>query len=471
MDFSTPSFWITLIPFFLLLYIVNRFSGNNTERRRRCNRILILITSLTLLGIASLQTLLIFCSVAITAYVVCMAAAKLKRGRRLVLGGLIVILLLPLLYYKYGYFICSSFAPNRNWDTLRDLIIPIGISFYSFQMIGFCIDTFVRRLPVPRFVDYMNFCSFFPQIVAGPIERRDDLLPQVTAMNLKASEDTLTRGISYIILGLFFKCCIADNLALGFPGTDDLRGHCAYLLWLNNLSFTFRIYFDFAGYGLSAYGLGMCMGIRLRLNFMSPYTATNVTEFWRRWHTSLTLWFRDYIYFPMGGSRTRRWALNILIVFLISGLWHGANWNFILWGAIIGITMVFHRLFRKSGRQLPAWLGWMLTFSCMVIIWMFFYEQNLDNIWQRFCMMFQADAYSLSRFSALLSEKYIATHLINTVPAMALCFAVIVGEAISRKRFDDPYRIFINPWMSGLMVFLLVAYTTGTANPFIYFAF
>lgn len=471
MDFSALNFWLTLIPFLLLLALVNKCIGRDEASRRRNNRYFILLTSLTLLGIASTLTLLIFCLVAIVAYVICRAAEPLQRGRRLILGLLIALLLLPLLYYKYGYFICSNLEPDRDWDTLRHLVIPIGISFYTFQIIGFCIDTLIRRLPVPGFIDYMNFCSFFPQIVAGPIERRDDLLPQVREMKLRPDETSLVQGISYVILGLFFKGCVADNLAANFPGARDVEQQSAYLLWLNNLSFTFRIYFDFAGYGLTAYGLGKCMGIKLRLNFLSPYTSTNVSEFWRRWHTSLTLWFRDYIYFPLGGSRTKRWALNILIVFLISGLWHGANWNFIVWGAVIGITMIIHRIFRKRGHQLPGWAGWLLTFLCTVVIWMFFYEQDFSVISERLQLMFSSEAYGIRHLATIASEKEFAYLIAGALPPLLLSLLIILGEAVSQRRYEDPYRIFLNPWIVGLMVFLLTIYTPGIASPFIYFAF
>lgn len=471
MDFSTFEFWLTLVPALLVFLAGNACLRRRPRVRQLFCKCLMLVTSLTLLGIASLATLLIFLAVSLMAYGVCRVARRMQKGRKVVLGGLIVLLLLPLLYYKYGYFICSNVNPSGEWDSLRDLIIPIGISFYTFQLIGFCIDTLIRDLPVPGLLDYMNFCSYFPQIVAGPIERRDDLLPQVQEMRLPYNSADFNLGLRYVILGLFFKCCVADNLAAGYLGCADVVCGSALLVWLNNLLFAFRIYFDFAGYGLTAYGVGRVMGITLRMNFLSPYTATNVTEFWRRWHTSLTLWFRDYIYFPMGGSRTRRWALNILIVFVISGLWHGANWNFLIWGGLIAVTMIVYRLYRKIGWKLPAALGWLLTFGCMVFIWMFFYEEDLSIVLQRLELISRPSAYHVDTALAILPHAYFAAACAMAPCALLLSAAVVVMEALSLKRAGDPYALLLNPYLIGVMVFLLVVYSPNVVNPFIYFAF
>lgn len=471
MDFSTSEFWLTLIPALVLFLVGNACLRHRDGLRRGFNKGMMLATSLTLLGMASVTTLVIFLLVSLTAYVVCFLAQRLERGRRWLLGFLIAVLLLPLLYYKYGYFICSNIQPGGQWDTLRDLVIPIGISFYTFQLIGFCIDTLVRRLPMPSFLDYLNFSSYFPQIVAGPIERRDDLLPQVREMRLPYNPEHVSLGLRYMILGLFFKCCVADNLAAGFLGGADVACRSALLVWSNNLLFTFRIYFDFAGYGLTAYGLGKAMGITLRMNFLSPYTATNVTEFWRRWHTSLTLWFRDYIYFPMGGSRTKRWALNILIVFVISGLWHGANWNFLVWGGLIAVSMIIYRLYRRWGTPLPACLGWLLTFGCMVFIWMFFYEQDFGMIMRRLELICDPTAYGMERVWALVPHMHISSSLPLIAPSLALAVLVVLLEALSLKRTGDPYRLLTHPYVCGVMVFFLVTYAPRVVNPFIYFAF
>lgn len=467
MDFSTLSFWYSLLPALAVLLAGNRIWGKNPAALRRFHKGWLLAVSLLLLGLASWLTLGIFLSVMLAAYAGCCLGCRLgKGGKRCLLLAVVPLLLLPLLYYKYAYFIGHGVL-GQEWDALKDLIIPIGISFYTFQIISFCIDTLIREKPIPPFIDYMNFGAFFPQIVAGPIERRDDLLPQVQQPALALCRDDWREGVPYVVLGLFFKLALADNLAQAF--WEQYTGRCAYIIWINNLLFTFRIYFDFAGYGLVAFGLARCLGIRLRMNFLSPYTAGNISEFWRRWHTSLMLWFRDYIYFPLGGSRTKRWVANIMLVFLISGIWHGAGWNFIIWGGLAGLAMVIHRAFRQAGWHLPGLVGWLLTFGMMVVVWMFFYDTDAALLQRHLELLSMPEAYD----AQLLLASLIARKTDGTLAIciLALSFLVILAEFLSLRTQRDPYRLFLHPVSCGIMVFLTVWLNPGVQNQFIYFAF
>lgn len=466
MDFSTLDFWFSLVPAFLILAVGNQLLAKKACMRRRFHKVLLLITSLVLLATASLQTLIIFLSVMLLAWGGCKMGLRLStRGRKVLLGVLIPLLLTPLFFFKYSYFVGCGIL-QQEWDTLRDLIIPIGLSFYTFQIIGFCIDTLLRNEPMPTFIDYMNFGSFFPQIVAGPIERRSDLLPQMQNPDLRLRKVNLQQGIPYVILGLFFKLVMADNLASAF--VPDLSFE-SFFLWEQNLNFTFRIYFDFAGYGLTAYGLARCLGITLRMNFMSPYTATNITEFWRRWHITLTGWFRDYIYFPMGGSRTRRWALNIVFVFFVSGIWHGAGWNFMIWGTLAGVAMVVHRIFRKREWKLPAFVGWLLTFAYMVFVWSFFYDTDMSRLGRKLENLFTADKYDWGLFSSHTCCGVFNSHI--AVPFLLLSFVVVFVEYLSWKKKGDPYQLFLSPVACGLMVAMMFFFVPMVHNQFIYFAF
>jgi len=469
MDFSTASFWCSLLPAILVLAAGDYLLRHRPEAKQLFHKWLMLLLSLVLLGIANETTLVIFLSVTISAYFLCRWGGSLgMTARRWLLGGLIPLLLLPLIYYKYGYFFGSAIL-QQQWDTLRDLIIPIGISFYTFQVIGFCIDTLMRNEPMPKWLDYMNFCAFFPQIVAGPIERRADLLPQVEKMELACTRSNLEQGIPYIILGLFFKLALADNLAYAM-----WDGYCwgnAWMVWINNLLFTFRIYFDFGGYGLTAYGLARCMGITLRMNFLSPYTACNIKDFWRRWHTSLTQWFTDYIYFSLGGSRTKRWALNMLFVFLISGLWHGAGWNFIIWDGLAGVALIVHRVFHNAGLRLWAPLGWLMTFGYMVFVWMFFYISDTALLWKQLECIFSAECYSIRELMATLGWQYRVlehSHIPATLVLSTVCIAI---EAVSWRKNGTPYGLLLSPTSCGIMVALMILLHNPTPNQFIYFAF
>lgn len=468
MDFSTASFWYSLLPAILILAAGDYLLRNHSVAKQLFHKWLMLLLSLILLGIANETTLVIFLTVTLAAYYLCRWGCSLSMpARRWLLGFLIPLLLLPLGYYKYGYFFGNIL--QQEWDTLRNLIIPIGISFYTFQVIGFCIDTLMRNEPMPKWLDYMNFCAYFPQIVAGPIERRADLLPQVEKMELACTRSYLEQGIPYIILGLFFKLALADNLAFAMWAKYDWGS--AWMIWINNLLFTFRIYFDFGGYGLTAYGIARCMGINLRMNFLSPYTACNIKEFWRRWHTSLTQWFTDYIYFSLGGSRTKRWALNMLLVFLISGLWHGAGWNFIIWGGLAGIALIAHRVFHNAGLRLWAPLGWLLTFGYMVLVWMFFYITDTNLLWKNLDFLFKPEQYDLSLLLGSLSWTY---YIIKSsyIPIMlAMSFMCIALEWFSWKRTQNPYTLLLHPVSCGIMVAIMILMYNSAPNQFIYFAF
>lgn len=466
MDFSTLDFWFSLVPVFLVLLAGNLLLARKPRALRCFHKGLMLVASLVLLGMAGLQTLLVFLSVMLLAWGGCKIGLRLGGcGRKTLLGLLIPLLLAPLFFYKYSYFVGSSVL-QQEWDTLRNLVIPIGLSFYTFQIVGFCVDTLLRNEPMPKFIDYMNFGSFFPQIVAGPIERRSDLLPQVQNLDLRIRKVNLEQGIPYVILGLFFKLVLADNLAAAFHPWWEYE---PFLLWMQNLNFAFRIYFDFAGYGLTAYGLARCLGITLRMNFLSPYTAANITEFWRRWHISLTGWFRDYIYFPMGGSRTRRWAVNIVFVFFVSGIWHGAGWNFIIWGTLAGVAMVVHRVFRKREWKLPALAGWLITFVYMTFVWMFFCDTDMSRIGRKLGILFSGDCYDWDKFVYGVLHGVGSFYL--AAPFLLLSFAVVFVEYLSQKKKGDPYQLFLSPAACGAMVAMMFFFVPMVHNQFIYFAF
>lgn len=467
MDFTMVEFWCAMSPVILFQYLIWHYIRNKVIKIAFIKWSM-LILSFTLLGLVSAETLIIFATVTLTAYFVCKTGQnKGNSTKKLLLCILIPLLLLPLLYYKYANFITKEIL-QQEWNTFRDLVIPIGISFYTFQTVSFCLDTLRRNQKVPAFIDYMNFCSFFPQIVAGPIERRDSLLPQMENLGMRLNSATMQEGIPYVILGIFFKVALADNLAAGM--CVGYEGMNAFQIWANNICFGFRIYFDFAGYGLSAYGIAKCLGIKITQNFLSPYTCCNVTDFWRNWHISLTQWFRDYIYFAIGGSRTRFWSFNIIFMFLVSGIWHGAGWNFIIWGILCGGTMVIHRYCRQFNLpHLPGWVSWSITFVVMMFIWMFFYETDMGLISKNLKAIFNIQNYDAAEFIQILKDC-------PRMGTMLICFsfiatAVILLEYISGKKYQHPYRIFLTPRACMLMILAICVLHPQQPSVFIYFAF
>jgi alginate O-acetyltransferase complex protein AlgI len=430
------------------------------------DRSALLLLGLFLLSCVSLVTVAIFVVVAVSSYLglTWLVSHPSHRPSRY-LWALISMQLLPLLYYKYANFVLNRVA-GFEFSTLRDLIIPVGISFYSFQMVGFVVDTLVFKRPLPRFLDFMNFAAFFPQIVAGPIERRADLLPQMERFRFRWSAEDINEGAAWVVVGLFFKLCLADNVALYFNGRSATN---AYLIWLDNVLFGLRIYYDFAGYSLVAIGLGRCLGIRLTLNFLSPYCSTSMVEFWRRWHITLSQWFRDYVYVPLGGGRTSRWAFNVALVFVVSGIWHGAGWNFVIWGAVHGGFLIGNRMFSRR-MKLPAPAAWILTLSLAMGAWLCFYETRTPILGQKWMTLFTPSAYGPAAVREALHSKSSADFFV--MGCILLLAGVCLGaEWLSVARKDEPYYLLRQPVaLVGLIVFIVLL-APGTNNAFIYFAF
>jgi len=430
------------------------------------DKVALLALGLFLLGCVSAVTLVIFLTVAICTYAgLSWILHRHERSRRGYLFVLIPLQLLPLAYYKYADFVANRVL-DFNVDFLRGLVIPVGISFYTFQKVAFVVDTLHFRKPLPAFLDYMNFAGFFPQIVAGPIERRESLLPQMEQFRFRWLPEAINEGASWIVVGLFFKCCLADNLALFFnPGSQDN----AYLIWMMNVLFGLRIYYDFAGYSLVALGIARCLGVRLTLNFASPYCAASATEFWRRWHITLSQWFRDYLYIPMGGGRVRRWALNVMIVFVVSGIWHGAGWNFVLWGAMHGLFLIINRAWGPTLR-LPKFPGWLVTMVATYIAWLCFYELRTTVLFVKLATLFTPNAYNLTALHQALGHWSGPDKLVLTFTLMLAAVTLILEwrSLVGRK---EPYYLLRKPAVLIALIVLTIILAPEEQNDFIYFAF
>ncbi|MBL9168276.1 MAG: MBOAT family protein [Verrucomicrobiales bacterium] len=378
---------------------------------------------------------------------------------------LIPLQLLPLFHYKYSNFVANQvLGLDQAW--LRDLVIPVGISFYTFQKVAFAVDTLAFNHPLPKFLDYLNFAGFFPQIVAGPIERRADLLPQMESFRFRWLPSQIEEGAGFLVLGLFFKCCLADNLAAYF---DPRSTSNPFLIWTANVLFGLRIYYDFAGYSLVALGIARCLGVRLTLNFNSPYCSTNMVEFWRRWHITLSQWFRDYLYLPLGGGRVKYWAFNMALVFVVSGVWHGAGWNFVLWGALHAVFLILNHSLRKK-LSMPRVVAWGFTMICSFFSWLCFYEVNLAALVQKSVTLLQPQAYNLEAFRQWVSrwpggDRFVLSSF------LALSALVLLMEWRSVVRGQEPYYWLRRPAVLCILVVLTMLLSPGKNNGFIYFAF
>ena len=446
----------------LLRFVVGRVAKEQVGDFDKCA---LSVLSAVLLGAVELTTLVVFLVVAITTYI----GVRRLHDRDVAVGKRILWLLIPLqlaplIWFKYAHFIAND-VMRVEFDLMRDVMIPAGISFYSFQLVAFAVDTLLHRNPVPRFIDFLNFAGFFPQIVAGPIERRDDLLPQIERFGFRWDVEAINTGARWIVLGLFMKACLADNLALYFR--PDV-GANAYFIWLNNLLFGLRIYLDFAGYSFIALGLASAFGIRLTMNFRSPYCAANIGDFWRRWHITLSQWFRDYVYLPLGGNRVARWRWNVLIVFVVSGVWHGAGWNFVVWGALHGVYLVAMR--SAKNLKIPGFVSWSLCMLGVFFAWMFFYETRGDVLQANVSALFSPSAYGGAELSAFIATLKGPDGFVMCC-FLALTAALLGGEALSLKRGGSEYRYCLSLPVLVVMVLLTVWLFPGVSNSFIYFAF
>jgi D-alanyl-lipoteichoic acid acyltransferase DltB (MBOAT superfamily) len=326
------------------------------------------------------------------------ASSDQKRRKRLLFVSLGVNLGALGFFKYYGFFVQSfiDFANTLGWHphpATLSIILPVGISFYTFQTLSYTIDIYRRELePTDDFVAFAAFVAFFPQLVAGPIERARRLLPQIIATP-KLDAALLRDGVMLILWGLFKKVLIADRIAVYVDTVYAEPGAFSPLqCTIATLLFAFQIYMDFSGYSDIARGLGKTLGIELVLNFRSPYFATSLRDFWHRWHISLSTWFRDYVYIPLGGSRNGEAETNrnLLVTFLLSGLWHGANYTFVFWGLLHGIGVVLDpltRLEKTRGKlnwrdhRLAVGLGWLWTFVLVNCAWTFFRANTIGDAW------------------------------------------------------------------------------------------
>ena len=408
----------------------------------------------------------------------------------------IILNLTILAIFKYYDFFVREFGQLFGVSTeslLLRIILPVGISFYTFQALSYSIDVYRKKIePTRDIVAFFAYVSFFPQLVAGPIERATNLLPQFQT-NRKFSYDQAVDGMRQILWGLFKKIVVADNCATYVDqvwSTYDTQTGSTLLLAA--ILFTFQIYGDFSGYSDIAIGTAKLFGIKLMRNFNNPYFSRDIAEFWRRWHISLTTWFRDYVYIPLGGSRPEIPAhiqhpdrykkliiiRNTFVIFLLSGFWHGANWTFIAWGAyhaLLFLPLILLGQNRKytnqvaEGRILPTWKECgqiLLTFMLVVIGWIIFRAETITQAWEYICGMLQ--------FGTLrASYRFFIQHGIRTITW--LCVLMLLIEWLQRNKQHGLEISHLKPVYRGIIFILIfeliIFFLPATPSQFIYFQF
>ncbi len=312
-------------------------------------------------------------------------------------------------YYKYAAFIVSSINHIFQINFLvPDITLPLGISFYSFTQIAYLVDSYRGETKsCYSFPAYILFVVFFPQLIAGPILRHNELISEFKKLrNFVFSHKNLAIGLAFFILGLAKKVLLADSIS---PWVNTVFSHASDITlieaWFGAIAYTLQLYFDFSGYSDMAIGLGLMFNIRLPINFNSPYKATSIIDFWRRWHITLSNFLRDYLYIPLGGNRKgelRRY-INLLLTMLLGGLWHGAGWTYIIWGGLHGLFLTINHGWRKVGIKLPTFLAWFLTFNAVVFSWVIFRASSLDEALEMIRAMLGMNGISLPEtFQTLL---------------------------------------------------------------------
>ena len=396
-----------------------------------------------------------------------------KKRSRAVLAVTVALLVGNLAVFKYLNFFCDNLRPLLPaLGNLPRLALPIGISFYTFQILSYVIDLYRGKVAVQRnFLSLLLYVSFFPQLIAGPIVRYETVETEIRTRHETVAD--AAAGLRRFIRGLAKKVLIANSVAVVaetiYAGDPAIYGTGAY--WLAALAYTFQIYFDFSGYSDMAIGLGRIFGFHFLENFNFPYVSRSVTEFWRRWHISLSTWFRDYVYIPLGGNRVSKakWIRNILIVWALTGFWHGAQWNFLLWGLYYAALLLLEKLaLGKLLEKLPGAVRWVYTFLLVTLGWVLFDRTEFPALAETLRTLF---VYRPTDWVGVVGTKSaLLAALPMMLPAIVFSFPVL-EKPIARLRESTGGVIVLDGVCLVLLVMCIACLISSVYNPFIYFRF
>lgn len=377
-----------------------------------------------------------------------------------------------LFLFKYYNFIGNNITTilascGLGWKVPNlDVLLPVGISFYTFQAVGYSIDVYRGTIKAEHdFFTYALFVSFFPQLVAGPIERAKNLLPQF-GEDHRFDYDRLMAGLKLMLWGYFLKLCIADRFGIYVDAIfNNVDKHNGGSFFVASMMFPFQIYGDFCGYSLIAIGAAKVMGFRLMENFRRPYFSTSIGEFWKRWHISLSTWFMDYLYIPLGGNRVRKSRLyfNLFFTFLVSGIWHGANWTFVAWGALHGMLLCVEKalgISKKNYSGTKKLFHWLITFMLVCFAWIFFRANNIEDAFTIIGGIFTNPGTPKLEFANWF--------------AAGIAFVIMVGKEVLEEkgsRLLHPHSWVIKHAYFVLMIAYIILFGVLGNDQFIYFQF
>lgn len=378
MQFNSFVFILLFLPLTIFAY----FIGNKLNQL--IGKIIIIVASLVFYAYAARSILIVLGISLLINYCSIIMIKKVNKWNKIFMIIPILINIGLLLYFKYLNFGITNINLIFGKEfALKDLVLPLGISFFTFQQIAYVVSVYRGELENCSIIDYLAYILYFPKILMGPLTEPTDFISQLNNQQLKKIDiNNIACGIKLFSFGLFKKIMIADVFANAVSwGYTNIAVTSAADWFLISLFYTFEIYFDFSGYSDMAVGTSLMLNITLPINFDSPYKALSIRDFWRRWHISLTKFFTQYIYIPLGGNRKGRILtyINTMIVFLISGIWHGANWTFILWGIIHGIFMVLDRIFEKTENKIFEPVRWLITFNIINVLWLLFRSDSISQ--------------------------------------------------------------------------------------------
>ena len=459
MLFPSFSFMLGFLPLTALVYFIL------APRSRNLSRIWLIAASFVFYSWFHYSYSLILAGSILGNYLIAEALHR-RRSRMILLAGLIFNIGLLGYFKYYDFFIANLNEIFRCSLTFKHILLPLGISFFTFQQISFLCSVYSRSLEQKYdFPTYALFVSFFPQLIAGPIVLPDEMMPQFNRPeNLRPRAENISKGLFIFSLGLAKKILLADFFAaIADAGFESASVPGFFTAWKSALAYTGQIYFDFSGYCDMAMGIGLIFNIRLPLNFDAPYRSASIAEFWRRWHITLGRFLMTFLYFPLGGSRCSRFrtCVNLMITFLISGLWHGASWLFVLWGGLHGLALVIHRIWsRFTGHVMPRIPAQVLTFFFVTVTWVVFRAADMGQMKRIFTGMFLPSEWDL--------------HVLLN-PEDAVLFSAAAVILFCWRRSAASYADDFRPtWFNGVLAAALMIASMlffVKTSPFIYFNF
>ena len=464
MEFSSIIFLLIFLPIFLFSYFIIK---NNTYKN-----IVLLLFSLAFYAFGEpIYIFLMILSIIVNYFIAILID---KKKKRLLLILAIIFNIGLLIIFKYTNFIIdiNNYLLNTNFAH-KNILLPIGISFYTFQILSYVIDVYLGKVKVQKNILFLgSYITAFPQLIAGPIVRYETIEKELTKRT--HSIDKVYEGINRFIIGLSKKVIIANNV--GYITTHVMNqspttyGFIGALISM--LCYTLQIYFDFSGYSDMAIGIGKVLGFNFPENFNYPYIANSITDFWRRWHITLSSWFKEYVYIPLGGNKTKwyRHIINILIVWLLTGLWHGASINFLLWGLYYGIFLIIEKyLLKKVLDKTPSFIKHIYTLIIVIIGWTIFYNTSLTNLLDTFKSLI--GYYGFGNIKVFIyTESFTVTNIIAIICGLLLSTPLykLINDKLNKNKIYITIRDII---LILLFILCIVYLVSGSYNPFIYFRF